>query len=186
MTERFFVITGGPGAGKTTLIEALATEGYATAPEAGRGIIQDQVTIDGQALPWRDKGLFAEMMLAADLATYRMQMLRIGADGAEGPVFFDRGIPDIAGYLNLSGLPVPDHVERAIALCPYSGTVFICPPWPEIYSADTERKQSLEEAVRTYEAMRATYSRYGYALKEVPRLSVAERVAFLAAAVHAT
>ncbi|CAH1660677.1 MULTISPECIES: AAA family ATPase [unclassified Chelatococcus] len=178
MPERFIVITGGPGAGKTTLIEALAAQGYATAPEAGRGIIQDQMAIDGQALPWRDKALFAEMMLAADLATYRKQPV-----DAEGPVFFDRGIPDIAGYLTLSGLAVPAHVERAIRLCRYNCTVFICPPWPEIYAGDTERKQSLGEAARTSEAMRVTYSRYGYRLTEVPRLTVAERVAFILAAV---
>ncbi|CAH1650962.1 Putative ATPase [Hyphomicrobiales bacterium] len=179
MPEGFIVLTGGPGAGKTTLIEALAAEGYTTAPEAGRGIIQDQVAIDGQALPWRDKALFAEMMLAADLATYRMRASRVQAGAEEGLVFFDRGIPDIAGYLTLSGLPVPGHVERAITLCRYAGTVFMCPPWPEIYSGDKERKQSFAEAARTYEAMRATYSRYGYALAEVPRLPVAERMAFI-------
>ena len=176
MPERFIVITGGPGAGKTTLIDALSAAGYDTVPEAGRGIIQDQVAIDGQALPWRDKALFAEMMLAADLASYRVEAAR-----TKGPVFFDRGLPDIAGYLTLSGLSVPEHVARAIALCRYADAVFICPPWPEIYAGDTERKQSLGEAVRTYEAMRAIYPRYGYALIEVPRLPVAERVGFILA-----
>jgi predicted ATPase len=34
--ERFFVITGGPGAGKSTLIEALARAGFDVVPEAGR------------------------------------------------------------------------------------------------------------------------------------------------------
>ena len=35
-SERFFVLTGGPGAGKTTLIAALAEAGLSTMPEAGR------------------------------------------------------------------------------------------------------------------------------------------------------
>src|SRR3546814_13735359 len=38
----FHVITGGPGSGKSTLIEALAVEGFDHMPEAGRAIIRDQ------------------------------------------------------------------------------------------------------------------------------------------------
>ena len=45
-TDRLVVITGGPGAGKTTLIEALAVRGHAVRPEAGRAIIRDQQAID--------------------------------------------------------------------------------------------------------------------------------------------
>jgi len=42
-SDRFFVLTGRPGSGKATLIEALRAEGCATAPKAGRGIIRDQM-----------------------------------------------------------------------------------------------------------------------------------------------
>ncbi|TIP95049.1 MAG: ATPase, partial [Mesorhizobium sp.] len=31
-SDRFFVLTGGPGSGKTTLIEALRSAGLATSP----------------------------------------------------------------------------------------------------------------------------------------------------------
>src|SRR5262245_29743710 len=96
--NRFFVITGGPGSGKSTLIEGLQSEGYARSIEAGRGIIQDQVAIGGKALPWSDPGAFAEMMLC-----WEMQSYHIARDYA-GPVFFDRGVPDIVGYLRLVGL----------------------------------------------------------------------------------
>ncbi|MFC7396345.1 AAA family ATPase [Chelatococcus sp. GCM10030263] len=178
MSDRFFVITGGPGSGKTTLIEALAAAGFASAPEAGRAIIQDQVMIGGRALPWADPGLFAELMLAADLRTYRAQP-------ADGVVVFDRGIPDVAGYLTLTGLPVPEHVAKAARVCRYNRRVFICPPWPEIYTGDSERKQSLEEAERTYAAMAAIYRDYDYELVEAPRRPVVERVAFVRAVIEA-
>src|SRR3546814_9419519 len=59
----FHVITGGPGSGKSTLIEALAVEGFDHMPEAGRAIIRDQVAIGGAALPWADRAAFAELML---------------------------------------------------------------------------------------------------------------------------
>lgn len=43
----FHIITGGPGSGKTTLIDALAALGFQHMPEAGRAIIRDQVEIGG-------------------------------------------------------------------------------------------------------------------------------------------
>ncbi|TIV93045.1 MAG: ATPase, partial [Mesorhizobium sp.] len=54
MCDHLFVVTGGPGSGKTSLIEALALKGIQHMPEAGRAIIQDQVRIKGNALPWAD------------------------------------------------------------------------------------------------------------------------------------
>ena len=60
MTDRFFVLTGGPGSGKTTLIDALAARGYACSLEAGRAVIRHQQDIGGNALPWGDRALFAD------------------------------------------------------------------------------------------------------------------------------
>ena len=53
-SDHLVVITGGPGSGKTTLIDALEAAGFARTHEAGRGIIRDQTAIGGPALPWRD------------------------------------------------------------------------------------------------------------------------------------
>ena len=52
MGDHLYVVTGGPGSGKTTLIEALGRLGIVSMPEAGRAIIRDQTAIGGQALPW--------------------------------------------------------------------------------------------------------------------------------------
>ena len=49
--NRFFVITGGPGSGKSTLIAALEAEGFPCSAEAGRAIIRQQAAISGRALP---------------------------------------------------------------------------------------------------------------------------------------
>lgn len=165
------VITGGPGSGKTTLIEALAAAGHAVEPEAGRAVILEQQATGGAGLPWRDRALFAELMLDRDIVAHERR-----AD-AKGPVFFDRGIPDVAGYLALSGLPVPPRVEAAARTLRYHKTVFIAPVWPEIFTQDAERRQDLAEARRTWEAMAAIYPAYGYRLAALPRASVEDRVA---------
>lgn len=171
--ERLFVLTGGPGSGKSTLIDALERAGYARSVETGRGIIQEQTAIEGRALPWRDPVLFAEMMLSWELRSYRMATERGGL------VFFDRGIPDVAGYLRLLYVPVPEHVHKAAQTFRYNRHAFIAPPWPEIYTQDSERKQTLDEAVRTYEAMVETYTRYGYELITIPRAPIEERARFV-------
>ncbi|MBA8878673.1 AAA family ATPase [Phyllobacterium myrsinacearum] len=173
--DRYVILTGGPGAGKTTLIAALKERGHATAPEAGRAIIQDYQVIDGPALPWRDKALFAELMLSWEMRSYA------AAAEQQGTVFFDRGVPDVLGYLDLTGIPVPEHTRQAAKLFRYNPTVFILPPWPEIFEQDTERKQTIEEAELTYNALATAYVQSGYHLVEVPRQSIAERVDFILA-----
>lgn len=172
-TDRLIAVTGGPGAGKTSLIEALAAAGHKVRREAGRAVIRDQQALGGRGLPWVDPGLFAELMLAEDLHNHAEALA--GQDVS----FFDRGLPDIAGYLTLCGLPIPDAVERAAQQLRYRRTVFIAPPWREIFAQDAERKQDFAEAERTYATMAETYPRYGYALVELPRASLAERVAFV-------
>jgi predicted ATPase len=172
-TQRLFVVTGGPGSGKTTLIDALAQAGCARSIEAGRGVIQDQVAIGGPALPWRDPPSFAELMLCWEMRSYHL------AQEQAGPVFFDRGVPDVIGYLRMLGLPVPRHMEAAAATFRYHRQVFIAPPWPDIFRHDSERKQSLDEAVRTYDAMVDVYGTYGYELLELPRGSIEQRVRFV-------
>jgi predicted ATPase len=176
-TDRLFVITGGPGSGKSTLIDALAAHGICSMPEAGRAIIQDQVAIGGEALPWSDRLAFAELMLSWEMRSYR------AAQKLTGPVIFDRGVPDVIGYLRVSGIPVPPHVDRAARIFRYHHRVFIAPPWPEIFADDAERKQSFAEAKATYEAMVETYSGLGYGLIQLPLDSVEERVQFVLRAI---
>jgi predicted ATPase len=177
--ERFHVITGGPGSGKSTLVEALGRHGYAHSIEAGRAIIQDQTAIDGPALPGRDPLAFAELMLSWELHSHRL------AHRLSGPVFFDRGVPDIVGYYHLLGRPVPSHVTRASERFRYNRRVFLAPPWPEIFRQDAERKQTPEEAERTYEAMVTAYSSCSYELLALPLASVEERVGFVLASIGA-
>ena len=154
-TDRFFVVTGGPGAGKTTLIEALRAKDFAASVEAGRAIIQDQSAIGGPALPGSDPALFAELMLSWEMRSYR------DALGKPGAVFFDRGLPELVGYFRLMGLPLPAHVSAAAERFRYNRRVFIAPPWPEIFTQDSERKQTPEEAERTHEAVRRSLCRAG-------------------------
>lgn len=172
-TDHMFVITGGPGSGKSSLVAALAARGIATMPEAGRAIIRDQVASGGDALPWGDRAAFAARMLEWEVRSH------LAARESEGPVVLDRGIPDVIGYLRLCGLPVPVAAERAAAAFRYNRIVFIAPHWPKIYAQDAERKQDAAEAQATHAMMARVYAELGYELVPLPITSVAERVAFV-------
>ncbi|MEW6634237.1 MAG: AAA family ATPase [Pseudomonadota bacterium] len=174
-SDRFFVLTGGPGSGKTTLVEALKARGFSTAPEAGRAIIRDQVAIGGPALPWQDRALFAELMLSWELRSWH------AANAELCPVFFDRGVPDTIGYLRLCGLPVPGHIRKAATQFRYASRVFIAPPWPEIFARDEERKQTLDEAERTFQSVAGVYAELGYELVSLPLAPVEARLQFILA-----
>jgi len=173
MTDDLHIITGGPGSGKSGVIDLLAADGFRHMPEAGRAIIQDQVMIGGTALPWADREAFAALMLGWELRSYRE------AATLPGPIFFDRGIVDVVGYLRLCKLPVPDHVVRAALLHRYNKRVFIAPHWPDIFAQDAERKQTLVEAEATHRAMVEAYTEFGYDLIPLPLSSVAERARFI-------
>jgi predicted ATPase len=172
-STRLYVLTGGPGSGKSTLLSALRTAGFQVVPESGRSIIQAEVAVSGRALPWADRAVFAERMFESDLASWHE------SQGRQGPVFFDRGMPDVIGYLRLCQLPVPVRIERAAHRFRYRPTVFIAPPWPEIFVHDAERKQSIEEAEATWQIMVNVYREFDYAVVHLPKVSVKERVRFV-------
>jgi predicted ATPase len=174
-SDRFFVLTGGPGAGKTTLIDALGHAGFATTTEAGRAIIRDQLEIGGPATHQTDPALFAELMLAFDMQSYRKALKE------PGPVFFDRGITELAGYHRMMSLPTPAHFRTAAERFRYNPKVFVAPPWPEIFANDSERKQSLGEAVRTHDAAVRIYAEFGYTIVPLPKTTVEERLRFVLA-----
>ena len=173
MTDRLFVVTGGPGSGKTSLIESLARRGLASMPEAGRAIIRDQVSIGGSALPWADRAAFAELMLGWEMRSHRE------ASAMDGPVVMDRGVPDVVGYLTLCGLPVPPHAEAAAGIFRYNRCVFLAPYWEAIFTQDSERKQDRREAEATCKVMAETYARLGYQTIELPRAGIEARAEFV-------
>ena len=174
---RLHVVTGGPGSGKSTLIAALAAAGVATSAEVGRAIIREELAAGGTALPWLDHRAFATRMIEREIAAHRAAL----ASGKT--VVLDRGVPDVIGFLRVSGLAVPASIDAAAWACRYNDRVFIAPWWADIFTTDAERKQTPAEARAAFAIMAETYRDYGYDIVELPRASVANRVAFVRRAI---
>lgn len=171
MSDNFVVISGCSGGGKSTLITELAARGFATVPEPGRRIVAQELAGDGTALPWVDLAAFAHRAIDLALAD------REQSAGVDDWVFFDRGLVDAVSALEASG--AKPGIDLGARKNRYHPTVFMTPPWPEIYATDTERKHGIEEALAEYERLAALYPTLGYDVVTLPKVSVPERAAFV-------
>ena len=171
--SNLFIVTGGPGSGKTAVLVELEKKGFHFAPEVARQIIQEQVQNRGSALPWSDQESYTKLMLERSVASYNEHT------PSSKLTFSDRGIPDTLSYARLIGLNDEQYIRIACGQYRYAPLVFIAPPWREIYKTDNERKQDFAEAVRTYEKITITYQECGYELFELPKLTPAARAEFI-------
>lgn len=171
--KNFYIITGGPGVGKTTLINDLLKRGYNCVPEVAREIIKDQVATNGNALPWGDTKEYSRQMLSYSIRDFE------SFAQSDDLYFFDRGIPDTLGYERLMNFEFDTKLLNVVNEYRYNKTVFILPPWKEIYETDSERKQDFKIAVETYHIMKKTYKDMHYDTIEVPLLPVEKRSAYI-------
>ncbi len=173
--ENLIILTGGPGAGKTTLINALHKRGYHTSPEVARNVIETQQENGGTALPWRDNEAYCQLMIQGSLQAWQ-EGIKHAAAPKPAPIFFDRGLPDSLAHRRLYHLPQDRVLMNALGTCRYCRTVFMLPPWAEIYQTDTARKQDFAEAVRTYDVLYQTYLDCHYEPVEIEKAPVEQRV----------
>ncbi|HHY0340720.1 TPA: AAA family ATPase [Vibrio cholerae] len=164
------IISGGPGAGKTTLSNALAERGYATYPEIPRQLIEQESLKQDGILPWHDLPAFAALCYDAMLVQKHSAI-------NEPMVFLDRAIPDICAYLLGAELVVPAKYWSASS--GYHPHVLMCEPNAITYQQDDVRPYSLEEAQQIHHRLVQTYSELGYQCIEVPMASVENRVEFV-------
>lgn len=172
--DRFVVISGCSGGGKSTLLEALARRGYDLVEEPGRRIVREELARGGEALPWMNAEAFLHRAIAMALED-RERATR----HTTGLVFFDRGLIDAAVALT--------HVTGSDVLTPlrrqhrYNSRVFLAPPWPELFENDAERRHGFDDAIAEYERLAKGYPALGYETQILPKISVEERADFVLA-----
>jgi predicted ATPase len=163
-----YVITGGPGIGKTTVIEILASCGHKVVPEAARMIIEEEKIKGSEALPWLNLLRFQELVAERQLSLEKEHESEV--------TFHDRGIIDGHGYSILGRVKTPEIVER-FGKNRYE-KVFILEPLP-FYENDTSRWEDKDEGLKIHLAIIDAYNHFGYKPIFVPVLPPEERVDFI-------
>ncbi|MCC5917281.1 MAG: ATP-binding protein [Cryomorphaceae bacterium] len=164
------VLTGSPSSGKTTIIEALQTQGHHCLPEVSREIIQHALDNNTNITPWQDLATFSQRVLEK-----RLQQFNLVVDGWN---FYDRSLIDILAYQYLDGQKIEPTILNQIKQHTYD-LIFIARPWKEIFTNDGQRKEDWKNACAIDEALMHTYLQFGYLPVIIPEGTVAERTQFV-------
>ena len=166
-----FIFTGCAGAGKTTLINYLSKLGYDCHEEVSRAIIKEQLRLETNAVPWADTVQFCHLVFQEMKKNMPVPSSTIN--------FWDRGIPDLIGYLKAVNHPVPTSYYALLKQSNYAPIVFVFPPSECIYINDDERQESFGEAVKFFEAIAKTYRSLGFSIYTVPLMPLKLRAEFV-------
>jgi predicted ATPase len=169
--HNFYVITGGPGAGKTTLIENLASKGYSCMPETARQIIKERISKG--LTPRPNPEAFAREIFNKDWMNF------ISNSDLSSPLFFDRSFMDSACMLCECGAGSHDEIRQSYLNNRFNNKVFFTPPWKEIYRGDTERDQTFEESIEVYERLEKWYRKHDYDTLILPKDTIENRMLFI-------
>ena len=171
MSNRLVLITGCSGGGKSTLLSELSARGYTTVVEPGRRIVAEEMAGKGKALPWVDMTSFA--LRAISIA----QSDLVSAKKKQGFVFFDRGLVDAAVALQFASNE--PYLKTLGDTLHYSRTVFLAPPWKEIYSQDEERRHIFKSASEEFSRLEFSLVDLGYDTCKLPKISIKDRADFV-------
>lgn len=173
LNTKKIVITGGPGTGKSTLINELIKRGYTCLEEISRQVILDAKKNGIDQLFLTNPLLFSELLLKG-----RIQQFEVASSLPSETIFFDRGIPDVVAYMDFIGDTYPENFTVACKNSMYD-TVFILKPWETIYTSDNERYESFDQALQIHSHLLNTYKKYNYNLIDVPFDTVKNRTDYI-------
>lgn len=170
MKNNWYVITGAPSSGKTTLLKLLQKKGYKVYYEWARIYIDRQMK----------KGKTLSQIRKNELS-FQKKILKLKMDFEEklDPkklIFMERGIPDSTAYMKICGAEKDQTLINAVENCYYK-KVFLTDLIK--YTADYARTESQEEAMLIDNLLEKSYKDLGIEVVRVPKISVEERVKFI-------
>ncbi|PCJ94991.1 MAG: ATPase [Flavobacteriaceae bacterium] len=180
MNSKRIVITGGPGTGKTSIINKLEELGFYCFHEIIRSM-----TLKAKEEGNPDTFISNPLAFVTDpfefnkqLLNGRLEQYKKGEEINAESIFYDRATPDVLAYMNHFNQPYGKDFMETCKSHRYD-TIFLLPPWEAIYISDNERLESFEEALLIHNRLEKIYTDLGYTVIEVPIGKVSERIQFI-------
>lgn len=171
MVPNWYVITGGPSSGKSTLLNILGEEGYATFEEAARLVIDEGLAAGKTVEEIRaDEKSFQEAVLERKIqveASHDKTLL----------TFFDRGMHDTLAYYRFYGWAIDKKTKKALIEAKYKSMFLLSPL--SFFEKDYARTEGREFAVQLHDLLKEAYEAYNIPVIEVPDASPEERIQFI-------
>lgn len=114
-TQRY-ILTGGPGAGKTTVLDLLAARGYRCVPDHARIVIRSRKAKELSPRP--DPATFGTIVLEMAVRAFERTKMH------SSPVFYERGIFDSLYSRYQRGEVTANAHEEYKRKYPYNSTAF--------------------------------------------------------------
>ena len=175
-SNKKIVISGGPGSGKTTIIEGLKSKGYFCLEEISREYIAAGKDAGIENHFEEDPLAFSRLLWEGRLNQYHQADQYLLNHSKEKFAFFDRSLVDVVAYLNYKNTPIRQW-EELLQQYAYD-LVFLVAPIEQTYHNDRLRMESFEEAVALHKSLVKTYEQIGNFV-DVPFLPPKERIAFI-------
>src|SRR3989344_9232579 len=116
---KLYVISGGPGTGKTCVVEYLRNQGYKILPETAREVAESDKRFIGKSINEIyeiDKKGFQDAIFNLQIK----QLKKILKLKKEKIVFLDRSMIDTSVYYELNNLKIPEELLKDIYKIRYS------------------------------------------------------------------
>ncbi len=171
--QQKIVLIGGPGTGKTSVLNELKNRGYYCLDEVSRAVTLQAQKEGIEQLFLTKPLLFSEMLLEGRETQYQT-----AEQCTENLVFFDRGIPDVYAYLNYFKTDYPDFFIKKSKQYKYD-IIFHFSPWEKIHITDNERYETFENSKEIDKYLKKAYKSLGYNLINVPFDTIENRTDFI-------
>jgi predicted ATPase len=179
MTKKY-ILTGGPGIGKTTILKLLSGNGLYIINETATYLIEKELKKpeNEQIVPWTNPQEF-QRKVYENQRRWEEEIPK-GIERA----LLDRSLADNLAYLklnNLEGTKVYEDIKKYASENRYE-KIFLLDQLP--FKEETAIRRDIEVAGKIHELIQETYRDLGYKLERIPVLEPKERAELVYRQIH--